>query len=177
MSAGRTGWLSFRRAPTPPEYLERLRPVELPILTETKRRIFRGDVAGALRYAYPLVLEDVQKAYGVTFPPEWTHEEILRHGIPAQAGPIAEFLGQLYRLYAPARYSDGAGLAPEAGMEAIELLRSIYAFAPMWRLYAWHRPAGLQRLFPPRTAASVPPAVPPATEPGMPEPLATVESP
>lgn len=151
MSPGRPSW--FRRVAGEPVYVERLRTVELPLIAETKRRLVRGDVPGALRYAYPIVLEDVQKAYGVAFPAEWTHEEILRRGIPPGAGPVGEFLARLYRLYAPARYSDGRPLTPEDGTEAIELLRGIYAVAPMWRLYAWHRPSALERLFPPRTPA------------------------
>jgi hypothetical protein len=147
------GWFARRRAAPGPDYLERFLPLEPPLLIETKRRIYRGDVAGALRYAYPLVLEDVQRAYGVSFPPEWTHEEILRTGIPPGAGPIAEFLPRLYKLYAPARYSDGGPLPPGAGTETIEILWSLYSVAPMWRLYAWHRPSGLARLFPPRAPA------------------------
>jgi hypothetical protein len=141
---------SLRRSVPMPEYFERLRQVELPILTETKRRIYRGDVAGALRYAYPLVLEDLQRAYGVEFSPAWTHEEILRNGLPPGAGPISEFLPRLYQLYGPARYGGKDPLPPDAGTETIELLRSIYAFAPMWRLYAWQRRTGLRRLFPPQ---------------------------
>ena len=153
MSTG--GWFR-RRSADDPRYIERHRPVELPLIVETQRRIFRGDIPGAMRYVYPLVLEDVQKAYGVQFPPEWTHEEILRRGVPAGSGPVAEFLPRLYRLYAPARYAGTTALSPEDGAEAIELLRGIYSVAPMWRLYAWHRPTTLERLFPPRTPS--PPA-------------------
>jgi hypothetical protein len=164
-----SGWFARRRARDTPRYLERFRTLEPPILTETKRRIYRGDVAGALRYAYPLVLEDVQRAYGVSFPPEWTHEEILRAGIPPGAGPVAEFLPKLYELYAPARYSNGASLPPEAGAQTIEILRSLYSVAAMWRLYAWHKPGGLGRLFPPRAPA--PPAEPAdESEPGAENP-------
>lgn len=165
------GWWGRRRragADEGPPYLERFRSVELPILTETKRRIYRGDVAGALRYAYPLVLEDLQKAYGLSFPPEWTHEEILRLGLPRGAGPVEEFLPRLYRLYAPARYGLARTSPAVDGAEAVELLRSIYSVAPMWRLYAWHRPGALGRLFPPRHPS--PPAVPgPGTDEGAPE--------
>lgn len=147
------GW--FRRRARGPDdgVVERVRTIELPIETEVKRRVLRGDVAGALRYAYPLVLEDLQKAYDVSFPPEWTHEEILRRGLPPGAGPVDELLPRLYRLYAEARYGDGAALTAEDGREALELLRSLYAVAPMWRLYAWHRPGALDRLFPPRHPA------------------------
>ncbi len=153
MSAPARSWWLGRRGPDPagPQLL--LRPVELPVLTETKRRIYRGNVAEALRYAYPIVLEDLQQAYGVQFPAEWTHEEILRLGLPPAAGPLSEFLARFYRLYGPARYAPGATLPPEAGNEAIELLRSIYAFAPMWRLYAWRQPRGLARFLPPRVDA------------------------
>jgi hypothetical protein len=154
-SGGRWSW---RRELAAPFVVERLRPVELPILTETKRRIFGGDVAGALRYAYPLVLEDLQKAYGVQFPIAWTHEEILRRGLPPGAGPIGEFLPRLYRLYGPARYGEAVDIPESAGVETIELLRSIYAFAPMWRLYAWQRRSGLRRLFPPRATTPPPDA-------------------
>lgn len=167
MSAGPVGRWWGRRSPAI-ELRERLRPIELPILTETKRRIYGGDVAGALRYAYPLVLEDLQRAYGVEFPPEWTHEEILRTGLPPGAGPIGDFLPRLYRLYGRARYGRGAPIPERDGLEAIELLRSIYAFAPMWRLYAWQRRRGLADLFPPRVLPPGPIAEP-APSPG-PEP-------
>ena len=158
MSTPRRGLFRRRGADGGPLVVERVRSIELPILTEMKRRLVRGDVADALRYAYPLVLEDVEKAYGVGFPPEWTHEEILRLGIPPGAGPVGEFLPRLYRLYAPARYGPNPRLTDADGAEALELLRSIYAVAPMWRLYAWHRPTAMERLFPPRhpTHATVP---------------------
>ncbi len=162
MSAPAEGRSWLRRRSTTIELRERLRPVELPLLAETKRRIFGGDVAGALRYAYPLVLDDLQRAYGVQFPPDWTHEEILRGGLPPGAGPIGEFLPRLYRLYGQARYGSGAELTEADGLAAVELLRSIYAYAPMWRLYAWQRRRGLGHLFPPRVELPVGAPAPPA---------------
>jgi len=58
-----------KRSPSPsaPELrvVEKIRPVEVPVLTETKRRLGRGEVAQALRYAYPQVVADLERAYGM----------------------------------------------------------------------------------------------------------------
>jgi hypothetical protein len=125
----------FRR-PEPTSSLvvvDRIRAVEVPVLTETKRRIVRGDVGGALLYAYPKVVEDLGRAYGTTFPEGFAHEEIVARAFTAEMAPLREFFDQLYRWYAPVRF--GRNPSAEAGEAVVGLLQSLYAAEPMWRLY------------------------------------------
>ncbi|HKV90112.1 MAG TPA: hypothetical protein VJQ43_02820 [Thermoplasmata archaeon] len=127
----------FRKPdPTGPLVQDRIMAVEVPVLTEVKRRLGRNDVAGALLYVYPKVLEDLGRAYAAEFPPGYAHEEILAHGFTGTMAPQAEFFERLYRLYAPVRY--GHRLAPGSGREVLEIVKSLYAAEPMWRLYLTH---------------------------------------
>jgi hypothetical protein len=116
-----------------PVVVDRFRAVEIPVLTEAKRHLVRGDVGGALLYAYPKVVEDLGRAYGATFPEGYSHEEILARGFTPDMAPLVDFFDQLYRLYAPARY--GTGPPPDSGDDVLELLQSLYGSEPMWRLY------------------------------------------
>jgi hypothetical protein len=113
--------------------VEKIRPVEVPVLTEAKRRLGRGEVAETLRYAYPKVVEDLQRAYRRPFAVGWTHEEIVRDGFTPEMQPLLDFFEALWRLYEPFRY--GARGPPPEGREVLELLQSLYAAPPMWRLY------------------------------------------
>jgi hypothetical protein len=126
-------WFGRAEPPPPPVVLERIRPVEVPVLTELKRLLGREDPAGALRYAYPKVVEDLARAYGVAIPVGLTHEEIVRRAFTEAMRPQLDFFDRLYRLYAPVRYGERA---PPAGAEEIfETVQSLYAAEPMWRLY------------------------------------------
>ena len=117
----------------PVEVVERVIPVEIPILTETKRRLARGEYSEALRGAYLQVVEDLQRAFGTRFPAGWTTGEILERGPIADWGHLPEFLQRLTDLYTPLRF--GAKPTPGDSDELVELLHSIYAARPMWRLY------------------------------------------
>ncbi len=112
--------------------LETIRPLEVPVVTETKRRDGLGDRAGAIRYAYLSVLSDLERAFDVSFPPHWTHAEILERGMTAEMDPIPDFLRRLLALYSPVRY--GATAGPPA--DPTELVVSIYSHRRMWGLYA-----------------------------------------
>ena len=109
-----------------------LRPIEVPVLTETKRLLVRGDYRKAVLFAYPTVLNDVERAYGVAFSPNWTHEEILERGLPQGTERLPEFLRGLYRLYEPVRYGRDVRAHDD---RLVSLLQSIYAHRPMWELY------------------------------------------
>ena len=126
-------WGSRPPEPADPIVLERIRPVEVPVLTEVKRLLGRGDVAGALRYAYPKVVEDLARAYRTNLPAGFSHEDILSRGFTEEMRPLLEFFDRLYRLYMPVRY--GNRPAPGAPDEVLELLQSLYGAEPMWRLY------------------------------------------
>ncbi len=112
--------------------LETIRPLEVPVVTETKRRDGLGDRAGAVRFAYLSVLADLERAFDVAFPPHWTHEEILARGMSPEMDPIPDFLRRLLALYEPVRYG-----APSAGLgDPTPLVVSIYSHRRMWGLYA-----------------------------------------
>jgi hypothetical protein len=124
----------FSRAPaTPPEIVERVEAVEIPIITETKRRLARGEYDEALRGAYAQVVADVQRAYGARFPPGWTHDELIERGLDARMGHLPEFLRRLTDLYVPLRY--GPAPVSRDPEQLTGLLVSIYAPRPMWQLY------------------------------------------
>ena len=124
----------FSRAPAPPpEIIERVEAVEIPIITETKRRIARGEYEEALRAAYAQVVADVQRAYSARFPPGWTHDELIERGLDGRMGHLPEFLRRLTDLYVPVRY--GPGPVRNDSERLSGLLVSIYAQRPMWQLY------------------------------------------
>lgn len=125
----------FWRHEEPPVIVvaDRIRPVEVPVLTELKRLLGHGDVSRALLYVYPRVLTDVARAYDAEVPEGYSHEEIVAQRLAAPMGTQVEFLDRLYRMYAPVRY--GRGPAPGTGDEVLELVQSLYAPERMWRLY------------------------------------------
>ena len=137
-----------------PIVLETRRPVEIPVITETKRRWVVGDRVGAVRYAYEGALADVQRAFGTEFPAHWTHEDILERGVSPEMGSVPDFLVQLLRLYEPVRYG-ASGTPSDQSPEPI--LQSIYAHPRMWGLYVAAVPA------PPEVAASAAPGAMPPT--------------
>lgn len=137
-----------------PEVIERVEPIEIPIITETKRLLARGEYDGALRGAYARVLEDVQRAFSVPFPPGWTTGDILGRGAGPEMGHLPEFLERLTSLYTPLRF--GASAPRRDPDELLALLQSIYASRPMWRLYLEPRPAAERD----RSPAPPTPAVP-----------------
>ncbi len=59
-------FLHWLAAPSP-VVLETMRGVEVPPITETKRRWSAGDRAGAISYAYTTVLYDLERAFHVRF--------------------------------------------------------------------------------------------------------------
>lgn len=121
-----------------PVLLDTRRPIEVPVLTEVKRLWQRGERTAAVRYGYVTVLADLSRAFGVAFPSDWTHEDILERGVTPEMVPIPEFLHRFLRLYAPVRY----GARPPADLPSPEpLLQSIYAHPKMWGLYLHEVPA------------------------------------
>ena len=117
----------------PVEVVERVEPVEIPIITETKRRLARGEYAPALQAAYGQVVADLQKAFGRPFPAGWTNQEILDRGAGESWGHVPDFFRRLTDLYTPLRF--GAPAPATEPETLLSLLQSIYAAPPMWRLY------------------------------------------
>lgn len=131
-------FLHWLGAPTP-VVLETMRGVEVPPITETKRRWTAGDRAGSISYAYTTVLYDLERAFHVRFRPDWTNEEILILGVTPEMVPIPEFLERLLRMYEPVRYG---GIVPPDAVSPEGLLASIYAHHAMWTLYVEAIPHG-----------------------------------
>lgn len=128
-----TRW--FSRAPTnPPEVVERVEPIEIPIITETQRRLARDEYDAALAGAYRQVIDDLQRAYGLSFPAGWTQYEILDKGLAdPRLGHLPEFIRRLTDLYVPMRFGPPPWTHDPEQLET--LLRSIYARRPLWALY------------------------------------------
>jgi hypothetical protein len=131
-------WFSRTPEPIAPILVDRIRPVEVPVITESKLLLGRQDLSGALLYAYPRVVEDLARAYRLELPPGFSHEEIVMRKLSGPLGPIAEFFDRLYRLYAPVRY--GSRLTSAGADEILGLLQSLYSTEPMWRLYVTPNP-------------------------------------
>ncbi|HTT35417.1 MAG TPA: DUF4129 domain-containing protein [Thermoplasmata archaeon] len=125
-------WSSKASEPAP-TVIERVEPVEIPVLTETKRRLQRGEYDEAIRFACLQVVADLERAFGRPFPPGWTLSEVVERGRTDAMGHLPEFLERLAALYGPLRF--GAP-SPRRDPDALlALLQSIYAAGPMWRLY------------------------------------------
>ena len=118
--------------------LDTRRPVEVPVITETKRRWAKGERSGAVQYAYESVLVDLERAFGVRFPADWTHEDILERGVTPEMEPIPDFLVELLKLYEPVRYGRAE---PPPARSPEPILQSIYGHPKMWGLYLRTVPA------------------------------------
>ncbi len=66
----------------------------------------RGDYPGAVRAAFPLVVQDVEEAFGRPFPRHWTDRDIIVHGLRPDSGNLPSLMLDLYLLYEPVRYGD-----------------------------------------------------------------------
>ncbi len=105
-----------------------------PILGEVDQLIAQGKTVEAVLRAYPTAEEDVRRAFGLRLPEQWTHREFLREQLRADMGYVTQLLPRLYALYEPARY----GSHPEVPVALLrDLLRAIYAEAPMYNLYRY----------------------------------------
>ncbi len=99
-----TDW--FRRTTDGPVLLEQIVPLEVPVLTEVKRLLTRGERARAIRYGYLKAVEDCVYAFGVRFPTGATHVEFLATAM----GPGStlcdqrEIYERAYRMYETVRY-------------------------------------------------------------------------
>ena len=104
------------------------------MLTEVKRRLGRGDVEGGA----PLRLPEGRRGprtrvRRATFPEGFSHEEILDAPVQRGDGADGRVLRPAVPLYAPVRFG---GRAPTGGSDVVlELVQSLYAAEPMWRLY------------------------------------------
>ncbi|HZY71224.1 MAG TPA: hypothetical protein VFF67_09650 [Thermoplasmata archaeon] len=128
------------------EPTEVVRPLEVPVVTETKRLMGLGQVEEAVRYAYTHAVADARRALDWDAPAHATHREVILSKAAAQPPNFATHLARLYALYEPIRYGERVSKLRE---DPVDLLRSLYSYTPMWRLYALPpdapgpRPAGV----------------------------------
>jgi hypothetical protein len=90
----------------------------------------RGDGPGAVRAVFPLVVRDVEAAFGTTFPPFWTDRDIVSMGLRPDSGILPSLMLDLYALYEPIRY--GRDSFPDTSA-AVGLVRRIYSETPLGR--------------------------------------------
>jgi hypothetical protein len=110
-----------------------IRPLEISVVTETKRLMGRGESARAVRYAYPAALTDAARAFHWEFEASATHRELLAQFAEKAPAHFVTHLARLYALYEPARYGRDA---PPLTEDPVQILLSLYSFGDMWMLYA-----------------------------------------
>ncbi|MCI4344853.1 MAG: hypothetical protein L3J87_04435 [Thermoplasmata archaeon] len=110
-----------------------IRPLEVPVVTETKRLMGRGESARAVRYAYPAVFSDASRAFHWEFEASATHRELLARFAEKAPAHFVTHLARLYALYEPARYGRDA---PPLLEDPVQILLSLYSFPDLWMLYA-----------------------------------------
>lgn len=122
--------------------METVRTIEIPVITQVKRRVQEGHLAEAATLAYQTAVVDLQRAYQFRFPPHWTHLDVLQWARRHNLGIVADCIAKLYRLYEPVRYGRASDLVEG---DVISPLTSLYAQSALWRLYAvgsWRGPGG-----------------------------------
>jgi hypothetical protein len=113
---------------------------DVPVLREIDRHIARSDYAAAVLAAFPLVMKDVERAFGTPFPSHWTARDVLAHGLRSDVGNLPTLLFQLYTLYEPIRFGRESDWVQG---DVREIVRRIYTdtvlgrrrvIAPTWEV-------------------------------------------
>jgi hypothetical protein len=108
----------------------------IPVVVEAEKRLAQAQYARAVGDAYHRVVLDLQRAYGLSLPAQWTHREFLSDFLRDDMGVLTSRVNRLYELYEPVRYGTESDWAKG---DLIELLRQIYEEPSMRNLYL--RPA------------------------------------
>ncbi len=102
---------------------------QTPVAVRVEALLREGRVADAILLAYRSAEEDVQKAFGLRLPKEWTHREFLLQYLRPDMGLVAEILPQLYAMFEPVRYGRrGDRPAPP---NLVEIVRALYEDTPL----------------------------------------------
>jgi hypothetical protein len=104
---------------------------------ESEQRLARGEYGLAVSEAYHRVVLDLQKAYGLSLPAQWTHREFLAQYLRDDMGILNSEVARLYRLYEPVRYGSESDWTRG---DLLDVLRKIYSEPPMRDLYPSARP-------------------------------------
>jgi hypothetical protein len=102
------------------------------VIVEAEMRLSVGNYARAVSDAYHRVVLDLQKAYGLSLPAQWTHREFLSEFLREDMGILTTRVARLYQLYEPVRY--GTATDRPSG-DLLDLLHQIYDEPPMRDLY------------------------------------------
>jgi hypothetical protein len=138
-------------------------PLKVPVITEAEKRLSQGQYARAVADAYHRVVLDVQKAYGLTLPAQWTHREFLSDFLREDMGVLTTRVERLYRMYEPVRYGTEGDWTKG---DLIDLLLQIYDEPPMRDLYRPPpRPPNGRPLLPgtPASPSTIDSSLPPRT--------------
>ncbi len=106
--------------------------VTVPVISASEEKVARGQYPAAVADAYHRVVLDLQRAYGLTLPAQWTHRQFLTEYLREDMGQVTVLVERLYRLYEPVRYGTSSDWTPG---DLVGLLRAIYAEPAMRDLY------------------------------------------
>jgi hypothetical protein len=98
------------------------------VLEEIDGYVARSDLGGAVRAAFPRVMNGVGRAFGTVFPPRWTARDVLAHGLRSDAGNPSSLLLELSALYEPVRFGRRSDWISG---DLRELVRRIYSETPV----------------------------------------------
>ncbi|MDE1820184.1 MAG: hypothetical protein KGJ23_07425 [Euryarchaeota archaeon] len=119
--------------------METVRPIEIPVIAQVKRRLAEGQFAEAVTLAYHTAVLDLQRAYRTQFPAHWTHLDVVQWTRRNNLGIVADCISKLYQSYEPVRYGRASDVQRA---DIVSPLTSLYAQSPLWRLYAPSSVAG-----------------------------------
>ncbi|HXY47676.1 MAG TPA: hypothetical protein VEK13_07280 [Thermoplasmata archaeon] len=112
-------------------------PGDFPALREIEKFLAKSEYSKAVLAAFPLVMVDVQRAFGTTFPPHWTGRDVLAHGLRPDSGNLPSLLYSLYRLYEPVRFGRESDWTPG---DLRGIVQRIYAETPVGKRRAPRSP-------------------------------------
>jgi hypothetical protein len=112
-------------------------PTEIPPIALAERRLADGEYSRAVADGFHRVVLDVQKAYGLSLPAQWTHRQFLAEFLRPDMGILTEKVVRLYRVYEPVRYGTESDWVRA---DLIALLQDVYAEPPMRDLYRKAKP-------------------------------------
>jgi hypothetical protein len=128
-------------------------PSRLVPVANAERDLAEGNYDHAVREAYHRVVLDLQKAYGLSLPAQWTHRQFLTEFLRDDMGILTTLVDRLYRLYEPVRY----GTRPDwLSEDPVQILTLIYTEPSMRDLYRPGSSAPPTPIGPRRSGASLP---------------------
>ncbi|MCI4343360.1 MAG: hypothetical protein L3J92_04500 [Thermoplasmata archaeon] len=104
-----------------------------PVAT-AERDLADGQYDRAVREAYHRVVLDLQKAYGLSLPAQWTHREFLSDFLRNDMGILTTLVAQLYRLYEPVRYGVRSDWLTEDPLPILHLIYNEPAMRDLYRV-------------------------------------------